>query len=867
MIKPLIRIAERIAISKDNGDTDYFLDLLYSGEQLTKLVTAGLLACIADDSDRHRYTQQYRLVRADGIGEWSKVIDELLIGPTSQFFNPVANNLQNELTTRYGRGNWQYDSVELLYRCLKKIEPGFEPLSTKLSGRAWFNYFATIRNKTRGHGAPTTSVTSSLCEELNKSIDLFIQNYSLFSSTEWAYLHRNLSGKYKVSDISTTASRFHYLKTDRNVKFENGTYMYLNKPTAVDFVLTDADLRDFYFPNGGFNQKRYEVLSYVTGSKDYADASAYLIPPGELPASETEGLGKLELVDRVFTNLPTVQQIYIKRRELEDELKKILINDRHPVVTLTGRGGIGKTTLAISVLKQLCSETRFTSIIWFSARDIDLLPEGAKPVKPHVLGEEDISKELAKLIEPLGFQEKSFRPRLFMESELTKSSIGPTLYIFDNFETVKSPIDLYQWLDTYIRVPNKVLITSRFREFKGDYPIEVGGMNYQEFSELVDRCADSLEIQDLVQSQEYREELYTESDGHPYVVKVILGEVAMEKATRKVKRVIAGNEDILTPLFERSFNGLTPASKRVLLTLCNWRSTIPQIALEAVLLREQNEAMDVKKAVEELHRSSLIEIAKSNKDEMLFLTVPYSASVFGKRKLQVSPMKTAIEADTKLLHIFGVGLSSEIHLGVEPRIIKFFRDIAKRVSLGLDKIENYTHILEFLCRSYPECWLTLSSLYEEENKIRLAVAAQQHYLEHTQDVYQQSKGWNKLSQLYALSGDWNGQVHALIEVCELPITSLETVVACVTKILKILQSHKLTSEAEMEILIKKLIFIFKSKLELASTEAKGSDYSALAWLYLHLNNKKDAKDAILKGLHADPNNYHCLKLKSTLKIK
>src|SRR4051812_690739 len=109
MIKPFTRIAERIAISIGNGDTDYFLDLMYSGEQLTKLVTAGLLACIADDSDRHRYSQQYKLVRADGIGDWSKTIDELLIGPTSQFFNPVANNFQNELTSRFAKGHWQYD--------------------------------------------------------------------------------------------------------------------------------------------------------------------------------------------------------------------------------------------------------------------------------------------------------------------------------------------------------------------------------------------------------------------------------------------------------------------------------------------------------------------------------------------------------------------------------------------------------------------------------------------------------------------------------------------------------------------------------------------------------------------------------------
>jgi hypothetical protein len=42
------------------------------------------------------------------------------------------------------------------------------------------------------------------------------------------------------------------------------------------------------------------------------------------------------------------------------------------------------------------------------------------------------------------------------------------LFVFDNFETVRSPAELYIWIDTYVRPPDKVLITTRFRDFKGD---------------------------------------------------------------------------------------------------------------------------------------------------------------------------------------------------------------------------------------------------------------------------------------------------------------------------------------------------------------------------------------------------------------
>jgi len=60
----------------------------------------------------------------------------------------------------------------------------------------------------------------------------------------------------------------------------------------------------------------------------------------------------------------------------------------------------------------------------------------------------------------------------YLARSLTKSGEGPLLFVFDNFETVRNPAELYRWLDTYVRLPNKVLITTRFREFKGDYPLE-----------------------------------------------------------------------------------------------------------------------------------------------------------------------------------------------------------------------------------------------------------------------------------------------------------------------------------------------------------------------------------------------------------
>src|SRR5205807_1651680 len=107
-------------------------------------------------------------------------------------------------------------------------------------------------------------------------------------------------------------------------------------------------------------------------------------------------------------------------------------------------------------------------------------------------------------------------------------------------------------------------------------------------------------------------------------------------------------------------------------TLSNWRSSVPRLALEAVLLSRARERLDVNSGVEELARSSLIEITESDKDHEIFLSVPFVASLFGKRKLSVSPSKHDVESDTEILREFGAAQQVDIRHGIAPRVQRLF---------------------------------------------------------------------------------------------------------------------------------------------------------------------------------------------------
>jgi hypothetical protein len=857
LLLPIERMIERVSVARQESDTAFFFSLLYFGEMLVKLTTAGLVAAILDDRERHRYRQLYRLVRADGLGEWSVAIDDILTGPTAQFLTPAARVEQRELIQRSTLGTWQYESVALLSRCLKEFDVEREDTQGKIDGRRWFTIFAEFRNKTRGHGAVQGAMCSRLAPGLERSIRLIAENFQLFRRPS-AYLYRNLSKKYRVTRLTEKTDPFDYLRSDGTPTFENGVYIYFDSPERVELVSSDPDGSDFFFPNGAFSDKKYEQISYITDNRLRVDSSAYLTPATVLPKSETHGVGILDIQGKCFGNVPPPPANYVARLELEKLYEK-LMDDRHPIITVRGAGGIGKTSLAITVLQKVAQESRYSAIIWFSARDIDLMSEGPKDVKPQVRTEAEIANEFSQLMRPTGCSERGFKPERYLADSFTKSPVGdPLLFVFDNFETVRSPGSLYAWIDAYVRNPNKVFITTRFSDFKGDYPVEVFGMSETESYQLMNETAHNLGVRKFL-TPEYRQELFRESDGHPYVMKILLGEVAKAGRPQKVERIISARADILEALFERTYAGLTPAAKLVFMILSNWRSTLPQLAVEAVMLRPQNEKFDAEAALEELKRSSFVE-ARTSADGDIFLTVPFVAAIFGKRKLAVSADKSVVESNTEILRFLGAAQKTDIQRGIGPRVGAMFGQIAEKVAKNSDKLTEYKPVMEFVANKYPPAWLLLARLFEEskiDGDLARAKEAVRHYLELANNSEDQRAAWKKLAEYCRRTDDWNGEIHALVGMSELSGTSLEDVSNAANRLNSLFKTHQFLFDHERDLLVARLACVMETHMD----QADATDCSRLAWLYLRIREDAKARSVAERGLKLNPANEYCLKLR------
>lgn len=861
---PFVKMFERLDNSKQESDSAYFYDLLYLGELLTKTVVIGLVSGIIDEKDRNRYRLQHRIVRSDGLGEWCAVLDEILTGVASHYLlADIISNEQVELNQKTETGDWQYECVKYLYEAMNIVglqTPKEAP--RKIQAKLWFINFATFRNGTRGHGATLPSNCSNACLPLENSIKLLINNLYLFKR-EWVFLHQNMSGKYRISKLNNSTSHFNNLKSDTSLqsKYENGLYVFFGNRIKVELILSTPELDDFYFPNGNFKEKSYELISYISDKRKEGDSSKYLIPASELPASETEGLGMLDVIGNFFSNIPPIYNGYVSRKYLEEELYKVIMDlDRYPIVTLKGIGGIGKTSLALSVLHSISKTERYDVVLWFSSRDIDLTTDGAKHVKNKILNEVDVANEFTELLDKRGLKKNEKIDLL--AKEMTKSTIGPMLFVFDNFETVKNPVELFAWIDTYIRHPNKILITSRTsKSFKADYPIEVSGMNTEECEVLINKTATEFGITHLLSPKDV-EKIIQESNGHPYVIRIFLGEIAKNNKVGDIKRIVAGKDDILTALFRRTYSWLSPAAKRVFLTLCSWRSVIPQIALEAVLLREENERINVDDAIEELRKSSFIEVINSEKDGEYFISVPLAASIFGKNELEVSSEKFAILADRDLLQDFGATQQSDIVHGITPRIIRKFHNIANRISQGKESLEIHLPTLEFLASKYPNAWIYLANIHEENNDIHKSQESYREFLKSDSPENEKQKIWQKLADSYRSQKEWFAEVNALVELCSLSNCSLFSMSEVANIINGYYQSTLINIDTDSkQKLILKMIDLMEEKLQM---EASSTDYSRLAWLYIWVNNTKKAIEVTRRGLDLDPNNEFCKKLAARL---
>jgi len=101
------------------------------------------------------------------------------------------------------------------------------------------------------------------CPELERSISLVQENLCLFNRS-WAYLYRNLSGKYRVTSLGGAEEPFSKFKTAKSEHVPNGIYVHFDTAGRVDLMESSPEALDFFIANGGFAQRMPLSSSFRT---------------------------------------------------------------------------------------------------------------------------------------------------------------------------------------------------------------------------------------------------------------------------------------------------------------------------------------------------------------------------------------------------------------------------------------------------------------------------------------------------------------------------------------------------------------------------------------------------------------------------
>ena len=860
MDKILRRVWDRVESAKAVDDYQYFMALLEVGEFLIRVTVVAYVNCINDDPDKHRDRYLYDLVEADSFGKWVNTLHNAVSNVPGRLLSKKLLEIRKEINGKSNK-SWQYTIANQVQEVLHVVTGSPEKRRQKASLLEFFQDFVTLRNKTKGHGIILTETASKGCGNLGDALLKFKSLFRFFEC-QWVYLHKTYAGVnvpqpwgyIEDPSIDEVKTSLREVKTSLN----SGVYLYLDGIfKCVELMHSDFDIIDVFIANGDYKKgsNEYEVLSYITGSFERRKLSDNLSHSQNLPSSETSGKTDLQETDNCLHNLPPKTSYYVGRRELEVDLKSLLLNEFTRIVTLGGLGGIGKTTLALQMLHELMSAERFLYMLWFSSRDRDLFDAGPTPVRPDVSTVDQIAKRYDELVNP---EAKSSSEKDLIQqfaAALQARDGDPTLFVFDNFETLSNLSEIYDFIWKNIRSPNKVLLTTRHRQtFEEDFRINVPGMTVEQSELLIEKYSARLAMRGKLTTEQISR-VVGDSAGHPYVIRLMLSEFARSGS---IPKGLGRNELALEALFDRTYPQLSDGARRVFLTLSDWSTCFAELAVELVL-NHHGVRFAVLDAIRELEQMSLVEIRTVN-DEERFLIVPAPARLFGRGKLKLSPANVDVSRDLKLLKWFGDVHESQVRLGVMPLVVRFLKcldDVVRQAELhdrGDQVIDDYSQLLRNLGSMYPECCLEIASLFTD----RVRLDDETHFVETYIDKSQGPeivRAWKWLAAIQGRKGSRIDELSIMVPLAEREHILFSDLSSAAHLHGYIVGKGLFTpsERGKLEELAHRLIVVMGNRIR----EAKATDCSRLAWMCHFVRDFDQSRQWCEWGLSLEPWNPHC----------
>lgn len=868
---PLALVDERLRLVPAQSPQERFEASLFLVEASIKFVACSGLTLLRPHAPDTAQGFALSFVRAESIGTWVSTLASLAqklhrsqMGQARAF----ARDLTKKTTPGEGDPSGE---IGRLVESLEQVVATLGEDDYAGTQRRRHNLIdimgdiVFIRNRTRGHGAKTWSFYKAAAEPMATAARILA---ALIPGTcRWALVTAPKTPEDKWLEVLFLVGPqpLERARLETTIALERGATVAVLGSEVMPLepiAEVNPDTFETLFANGVWRDAAAlcQFIDYRPGRTEHLHRPGYAGRLDQLPPSETAPEPELTFGSHCGYNLPHEPEGYVLRKKLEAKLRKLLSDPVHRVISLRGPGGSGKTSLALHTVHELAAESgQFDAIIWFSARDVDLLEGGPAPRRRDVTDLDGLVTTFATLLG--GDDSRGDRALDFFRVSVDGSRQGAVSYllIVDNFETFDSPDVVHQFLDNNVVLPSKVLITSRHQTFQGDFPVDVEGMEEAEAQALLTQEARRHYCEPKL-TPEVRRQIIKATGASPYAMKLAIANFAAGGAARNFLEAISAREDVLAALFDRSYECLSDDGKFLYLLLGAIDRPVLAIPLRAALLLAGKNFQD---ALDELIRYSLgiRETDSSGSDTVGLVQI---ASLHARRILIGDDDQPIIEAKARSFHRW-----SQVRLGRSP-LGAFFQNLFdEALDLFRTEPEAWDEILsmaEQCAEAHPDLWIAVAHALDSGNADPQRVRAS--FRRAAEAAPLDAERWLSWAAFERRQGDMQQHVYKSIRALEIDSSKPKQCSEVAAALADYISTNKEEVPPERrDMLIGRVRMALEGHQEAHRLDS--TDLSRLGWLYLleyspsvnpDANLIRLAKDCAKEGLQLEPQNAYCRSL-------
>ncbi|MBT9583868.1 ATP-binding protein [bacterium] len=288
-------------------------------------------------------------------------------------------------------------------------------------------------------------------------------------------------------------------------------------------------------------------------------------------------------VDEPYFRLLTPHcQHFIGRSRLLLEVQEALLHTRHPVIALDGSGGVGKTALAIEVMRGLYDMKSHMFLISNSAKT-KVWHGYTSSRQAGFSGFTEYLQELAKVLQVPP------DPNIDrLKAEVLAAMDGNEgVLLVDNMEEIQDP-ELARFLSREVPAPVKVLVTSRVDKGLGALTISVPEMQEDEARELLFHELERVGYSGYRSEGPQLQEILVATGRLPLALKwaagVALSYGSLKEASRRLRANDSSKREFMHFCFATMYDTLSPLARQLAMLCCylgeEWNLPTACVALD-----------------------------------------------------------------------------------------------------------------------------------------------------------------------------------------------------------------------------------------------------------------------------------------------